>query len=654
MRFVLISIISVFLFVGAAWAKPPAGAFGQLPMAYDAAISPDGKKLAAYLNMDGSYGLGIYYLDGSGQAPFAIGMSEGLKPQWVKWANNNIVLASFWESHKYRGTPIATGHIYSFNLAEKKGEILISPDNAKSTGTRLGNESFFRQFNNDVIDFLPNDPEHILMSFSDENVFAPDVQRVNVSNGNYRRLRRGSTTIQEWYTDLRGEVRIGQGREDKTNSDWTLRIRDVDDDQWRSHKDYPGLDPDESIYGFTSDPNELIVGRYNGKDTRGLYVYNLGQKSITRTLFHNDDYDVGSLIYSNDGSEIVGASYVSDSIEVELFGDRESTLDRLRAKYDGFAVDYVDSTKDYSKVIVRISSPSDAGGMFVVNTATDKLSLVSKQYEGFESAELGAVSSVRYTARDGQKIPAYVTLPPSITDTAQLKNLPFIILPHGGPFARDSKRFDYFAQFFATRGYGVLQMNFRGSVGYGKEFTDAGRERWVVMQEDVEDGTRWLIEKGYADPNRICIAGWSYGGYAALIGSIKNPDLYACTVSMAGVTDLKDLINDMKQYRFGRLTAKGFLKGFEDKDDLKENSPVKRADEMSGPIFLAHGTLDQSVHFDQFKRMKSALKDSDAKVTALQFKDEDHYLSKQEHRIEFFNALEKFLEKSIGKSEHAL
>ena len=646
----LIVVASVLLSI-TAWAKPPAEAFGQLPKVHDAAISPDGTMLAAYMNMEGSFGLGVYYIDGSDRKPFAIGLAEGVKPQWLTWANDDTVLASFWQSHKYQGTPISTGHLFSLDVIKQKGKILIEPDNRKTVGSRLGNSSFFRQFNNDVVDMLRNDPDHILMSFGDENVLAPDVQKVNVRTGTYSRVRRGSTSIQNWYTDLRGEVRVGQGLADKSKEDWTLRVRDKDGDNWSSYKDYPGLKGNESIYGFTSNPNEMIVGRYAGKNTKGLYVYDLAQKSITRKIFHNDDYDVSGLVYSNDGSEIVGARYVSDSNETELFGTRESALDRVRRKYPAFAVDYVDSTADYSDVIIKLSSPSNPGSVFLLETATDKLSRISPMYDGLKAKEMGSVLSVKYTARDGQKIPAYVTLPASVTDVP--KGLPFIVLPHGGPYARDTKRFDYLAQYFASRGFGVLQMNFRGSVGYGKEFEEAGRDNWVVMQEDVEDGMKWLLEKGYADQSRTCIAGWSYGGYAALIGTIKNPDMYACTISMAGVTDLKDLINDLKQYRFGNLTAKGFLKGFSDKDDLKENSPTKRAAEMTGHVFLAHGTLDQAVHFDQYKRMKTALKKSSAKVTTLEFKDEDHYLSNEKNRKQFFEALDKFLEKSVGVSEFA-
>ena len=232
-------------------------------------------------------------------------------------------------------------------------------------------------------------------------------------------------------------------------------------------------------------------------------------------------------------------------------------------------VTHVSKNKDYlikmieesesDKMIFTISSPQDPGALMIYDEKLGGASLLSAMRPDILASDIGQTIPVSYTARDGESIPAYVTLPVSITETSQLKNLPFIVWPHGGPYARQSLEFDYFAQFFATRGYGVLQMNFRGSAGYGKTFKEAGRENWVVMQEDVEDGTRWLLSNGYADPDRTCIAGWSYGGYAALMGAINHPDLYARAISMAGVTDLKDMITHIKKYRFGKITAANFV-----------------------------------------------------------------------------------------------
>jgi len=397
------------------------------------------------------------------------------------------------------------------------------------------------------------------------------------------------------------------------------------------------------------DGTELVIGDYRGKDTLGLYVYNLNQKTITRSLFHNDNYDASGVVLSKDGETVIGAKYTAESDRTELLGQYGTLLDRLRAKFKGFDVDYVDQTEDGKTVLVKMSSPYDPGGLYSYSAGDSDPVRLTKMYNGFSSADTGDVVPVKYTARDGQKIPAFVTLPPG---QSRAENLPFIVLPHGGPYARDSARFDYFAQFFATRGYGVLQMNFRGSEGYGKAYADAGRNNWIVMQQDVEDGTRWLYEKGYADKSRTCIAGWSYGGYAALMGVATDPDLYKCAIAMAALTDIDDAKRDLRKYRGGKFAAKEFFgEAMQDKEVRKANSPVHVADKIKVPVFLAHGDLDVNVQFDQFLRMKKALKKAGVKATYMKFDDEDHFLSKQSNREKFFVGMDKFLMQVNGQSE---
>ena len=658
-RIILLIILASILGLGSAYAAPlPAENFGKLPVIHDAALSPDGTEIAAVVSFKGKYIIRISELGASAGDPRLVGLGEGIKPAYIKWANDDQVILSFWQSEKIGSTPIRTGYLYTLDSQTMKGDILVDPrkDGRSTTGARLGKSAIFRQWNNVVVDWLEDDPEHILMAYSNEdnNNLSPDLRRVNVKTGKSVIVKRGMSNVQHWYTDQTGEVRIGQGRRDDSKGSWVMRIKEPGSRDWQGSDDFPGLDANADIHGFTSNPNELIISAYRGKDTVGLYVYDLSSKSITRKIYHNDKYDASGVILSKGGDEIIGARYVADTPETEMIGNNDTILEAMRRQFKGYTVDYVDQSSDGNQVLFRVSSPYDPGALMMVKGLSGQPRNLGAMRPSLEPTKLGATVSVRYTARDGQKIPSYVTLPPTITDNSQLKNLPFIVLPHGGPYGRDSKRFDYFAQFFASRGYGVLQMNFRGSEGYGKAFEEAGRKNWVIMQEDVEDGTRWLFEKGYADPKRTCIAGWSYGGYAALMGAAKNPDLYNCAIAMAALTDIKDFMRDQRSYRFGRASVKNFIgNGFEDKDDIKANSPVKIAEDMTVPLFLAHGELDQQVHFDQFKRMKRALKKSEAKVTYMEFEDEDHYLSNEENRIKFFKGLDKFLKKTVGESEFA-
>lgn len=643
MRYLAVFAIAIFFTPTTSAAAPAPEVFGTLPTVYDAAISPDGKQIASIVNIRGEYGVRVITVGKQDEQLRAVLLGKGVKPSWIKWANNDRVLVAMWQSQVYNRVPISTSFIFTLDASKMEGKILVKA------------RDILRQDNSEVVDFLESDPDHILMAFSDDNQFLSDIQRVNVATGRYLKIEHARSAVQYWHTDRRGEPRIGQGLRDRKSGQevWNLIIRDVDEDEWRKVDEFPGLRADISIFGFTDDPNELIIGDRAGRSTLGLYVYNLEDKEVTRQLFHDDTYDASGLVVSSDG-EVIGARYVADTAETELFDEYDTVLERMRKRFPDYTVDYIDQAQQAGLVLFKVSNSYDAGALAIVDANTNEVDILAFYRKDLPSEEMGLVSAIRYPTRDGSSIPAYLTLPPAITDGSQVRQLPFVVLPHGGPYARTAKRFDYFAQFFATRGFAVLQMNFRGSAGYGEDFENAGRQNWVLMQDDVEDGTRWLIEEGYADPDRICIVGWSYGGYAALMGAIKNPELYACAVSMAGVTDLKDMITDLKKYRFGNIAARNsILSGFDDKHEMAENSPVKRAEEFTVPLFLAHGERDQRVHFDQYKRMKSALKKSPADVTFLEFEDEDHFLSSQPNRQQFFIGLDEFLRSTVGESEFA-
>ncbi len=625
-----------------AHAAPPAKAFGELPVAFDADLSPDGKQLATIINVEGTYYVLTRQIDSDGSKMETVSLGEDWRPRYVKWVNNERYVVSIAKSESNRNTnlPYTVTQLFTDSLSDKQPRLMLKSNT-------------FRQFNDLVVDWLEDDPDHILMEFSKSgsNIY-PSIYKVNVITGKSKLVLNSRTGVQHWIADTNGVPRVGQGRLD--NGDEVMRIFDPKTEKWESHEKYPGLDFNTSIFNILKNGTELIVGDYNNRDTLGLYIYDLSQKRITRKLFHNDDYDASGVVISTDGETIIGAKYIADKEETELLGEYGTLLTQLRAKFEGYSVEYVDQTNDGDTMIVRLSAPYDPGGLYLYSRGDEKASTLRDNYSNLMSDDMGDVVSIKYNARDGQKIPAFITLPPTITQTSQLKNLPFIVLPHGGPYGRDEKRFDYFAQFFATRGYGVMQMNFRGSEGYGKSFKDAGRNNWLVMQEDVEDATRYLLRKGYADPDRTCIAGWSYGGYAALMGAAKDTDgLYDCVIAMAALTDIDGAERDFKKYHGGKKAGKSFFgDAMKNADVRKANSPVHVANDIKVPVFIAHGDQDENVQFYQFTRMKRSLKEAGVKTTVMAFEDEDHYLSRQKNREAFFIGVDKFLTEVNGPSEY--
>ena len=637
----------------AAHAEVSADAFGTLPLVRDGDISPDGTRMALYGAFNGRHGVRIINLADGGVTDKGVMMPEGVRPGWVRWANNDRILISASVVDELYGTAFNVAQLYSYDVRSGKGDWLISPKKAKRIGSNIGSTKPYYEFDyTDIVDTLPDDPDHILMSFADETTGIRPVHKVDVSSGKYTTVERATTSIQDWATDTTGTVRVAVGlmRGATDESQYNLRILDTDG-KWKSREHWPGLDEDTSYFGFTTKPNEMVIGTRNGRDTVGLYIYDLDTRAISRKIFHDDAYDVGGPVRDRQTREVIGAQFTGEDAEVRLLPGHTRAFDRMVAAYSDYQVRYIDSSDNGETLLFKISQPYDPGALLVLNKGDSKPLKIADYRPELPSDEMGLVIPVRYTARDGQKIPAYVTLPPTVNDTASIKKLPFIVFPHGGPYARDTKRFDYMAQFFASRGYGVLQMNFRGSTGYGEQFAEAGRKDWGVMRSDALDGAKWLVEKGYADPDRMCMGGWSFGGYTALMNGVENPDMFSCVISIAALSDLEGELADMKGYRFSKIYRRIITDGFKDKQAIRDGSPVRVVERMTLPTFIAHGTMDVNVSYDQHKKLKRALKKSPAKVTELTFKDEDHFMSDQGNRQKMLRALDTFLIEANGPSE---
>lgn len=614
----------------------PAEVLGKLPAIYDISISPDGNKLAGFVNHNGVYSINLVRFDQNDVKPELVTLEKGLKPESIMWVNNDYVLASVWQSGRERGESYkqyATYKIEASSVFDHSGKLEAG------------------LFTRRVVDYLKNDPDHILVSKPDK-FGRSQVYKRSLKGGHKNPdvlIQKSERDVQRWITDQRGVPRIGEGIADGRKGTWNMKIRDADSDVWRNVSEYSGLRADMIVLGFTNNVNEVVVARYNDRDTLGAYIYDLLQKRYTKELFHHEQYDVSAVV-SNSTGKIIGVEYVSDSVRRILFSGEDKFISQLEARFPEFTVNYLSQSSNGQRVLFSMTNPSNPGAVYLYDAANDKITRIAEQYPGLPIENLGRVISGNYKSRDGSTIEGFLTIPMSLTSNAEIKNLPFIVLPHGGPFSRDQKQFDYFAQFFASRGYAVFQMNFRGSTGYGKGFANAGREDWSVMMSDIEDATRTLISEGWANPDRICIAGWSFGGYAALMGAANDPDLYRCVISVAGLTDLRNTVNNLRETNTGKFFAKNFVQGgFDSKLDFKQGSPVNRADDIKAPVFLAHGEYDVQVQYDQFTKMEKALKKADVKFVAHNFKKEDHYFSTEKNRIKLLIEMDKFLETHLGQ-----
>jgi fermentation-respiration switch protein FrsA (DUF1100 family) len=321
---------------------------------------------------------------------------------------------------------------------------------------------------------------------------------------------------------------------------------------------------------------------------------------------------------------------------------RHATLARA---FSGRNAEVVGRSESDSRLVAEVQGPSNPPVYYFVDLATHKADIVGEAYPALANAALGEVRAITYTARDGTNIPAYLTLPPGATD----HRLPLVVLPHTGPAERDDGDFNWWAQFLAARGYAVLQPQFRGSSGFGEAFRKAGYRQWGgLMQDDVTDGVRSLIDRGLADPGRVCIVGvGGYAGYSALAGAAFTPQLYACAVSIGGIANLPEMLGYMMEHDFFDPTYLEKAIGDSHDSQVIDKSPVHAANRIQAPVLLIHGSRDTDVPLAQSEEMAAALKKAGARVTLVKLENADHALSQASSRVQVLKELDAFLSANL-------
>jgi dipeptidyl aminopeptidase/acylaminoacyl peptidase len=612
--------------VAAEAAPPPASAFGRIPAVVDAAISPNGQHVAILGGAADRRMISIATIDQPNLPRLDLGDVETVD---VRWAGNDHVLATiaFWQKEGPKAAYRVERHITVNTQAQAVARFL-------DTGTNGAWYSVGQPLLQVTAEAAPRAVVVDLAGVGGGGQLG--IWLVDPATGKGKLLERGDDDTYAFDVDRSGEPRLRMDSDrmvfwgrPKGKSQWTAVLPSEDDRKATRVLGY--TEPDDGVYLQRDD--KIVIRKLSDGSTAPFA----------------DGGETTGLVWDSRRNTAVATV---TAVERPTFNwlDKEvgAAHGVLARAFKGQHVDLAGWSDDRTRFVARVTSPANAPVWYLYDKGRKEVSLLAEEYPELKGVAFGATRWITYKAGDGLEIPAYVTIPPG---AASGSKLPLIVMPHGGPSVRDGFDFDYTAQFLATRGYVVLQPQFRGSGGFGDKFKEAGHGEWAgKMQTDLLDGVKALAEAGDIDPNRVCIVGASFGGYAALAGAAFHPDAYRCAVSFAGIADLGQLlVEDGRVYGRDSEAMDGLKKqlGGATRAALEAGSPSRHARDVRAPILLVHGDQDTIVRVEQSRRMADALKAANKPYELVVLEGENHYLTKSANRTRMLEALEAFLAKNL-------
>ncbi len=514
-------------------------------------------------------------------------------------------------------------------------------------GSDLKGLTVFEKVRTELIDDLKDVDDEIIVGLNKRNPQVFDPYRLNVVTGEMIQLAENPGNIMGWMTDHDGKLRLATTT-DGVNQ--TILYRETEKDQFKPVLT-TSFKENMSPQLFTFDNKMLYALSNLGRDKNALVIFDPATGKESEVLFETQQADIEGIDYSRKDKKLLSVSWTTD-LEKEHFFDKdaETMKKKLEEKLPGYQVSIGSTNLAEDKYMVRTYSDKTRGSYYMFDKTSGELKKLADLSPWLDEKDLCDMKPISYQSRDGLTIQGYLTLPKGY----EPKNLPVVINPHGGPWARDYWGFNPEVQFLANNGYAVLQMNFRGSTGFGKAFWESSFKQWGrTMQDDISDGVKWLTDQGIADPKRVAIYGGSYGGYATLAGLTLTPELYAAGVDYVGVSNMFTFMKTIPPYWKPMLDMFYEMVGNPKTDSLKlaEVSPVFHVDKITAPIFVAQGANDPRVNKAESDQIVEALKKRGIAVEYMVKDNEGHGFRNEENRFDFYRSMLAFLDKHLKTQE---
>lgn len=608
----------------------PVADFARLPFITLPQLSADGSILAGMVNVHGEQVIAMINLFNNADHPVYVRLPEGTQVADLQWVNADNVLVTLYALQPVETDRWTVTRLLGVNRKTGKLTKILWDSGGQNASDVLWSAS----------DGSPT----VLVAAQDSiyigDTFWPAVYQINVETGKRKLVLKGRAQVMNWFADSSGVVRAGEAYEDDSRN-FRLLYRSPDGGNFKTVSSANARRRESLTRPFLFIPgtSHALAVHDDAKGRSAIFEIDMLTQDDVRTVYSAPEgSEVESVRLSSDGKQLLGVWLAGSSSTVvwldPALADVQAAVDK---SVPGRRARIVSLNDDRSRMLIVIDREDTPGALYFFDVNGEKMQRVALLNEKLGAAPLNPVKMITYKARDGLEIEAVLTLPKGRV----AKDLPAIILPHGGPWAQDTLDYDYLAQFIASRGYAVIQPNFRGSTGYGSAFTAKGEgQLGLAMQDDLSDALAWLTKEGIADPKRVCIVGASYGGYAAMWGLAKDPDLYRCGISISGVANLRREVNDFGSALRGKLFRDGWVRMT---PDFAAVSPIHAVARIKAPLLLIHGKLDITVNYGQSDAMFGKMRGAGKNVELVPVPLADHYFTREADRITLLSSIEAFL-----------